>query len=181
MSLDGRVADHTGGPTAITGEQAQAYSHALRRTVDAIAVGTGTVMSDNPRLTARDANGSLSGKQPLRVVVGESEIPRQSHVCDDSAPTFHFTSHDLDRLLEELAARNVQHLLVEGGPTLAGALLDAGLVDEVVWFLAPVLIGAGPVSLPALGTSKTVAVSRVLPLGDDVLVEGKLVDVHRHR
>ena len=79
------------------------------------------------------------------------------------------------RARRALTAADVQHCLVEGGPTLAAALLDAGLIDEIVWFVAPVLFGAGPIALPAAGARSTsVAVRRVEMMGDDVLVEGDL-------
>ncbi len=181
MSLDGRVADRSGGPTPITGVEARTYSHGLRRQVDAIVVGTGTVLADDPHLTARDESGTLAGRQPLRVVVGERPIPDTAKVLDDAAETMQVSSHDPGVLMDACGKADVQHLLVEGGPTLATALLDAGLVDEVMWFIAPVILGEGPVSLPSLADPRQIAVDRIEVLGEDVLLMGRVVDVHRDR
>jgi diaminohydroxyphosphoribosylaminopyrimidine deaminase/5-amino-6-(5-phosphoribosylamino)uracil reductase len=180
MSLDGRVADAAGGPTPITGPESRGYAHALRGIVDAIAVGTGTVLADDPQLTARapDAGGAV--RQPLRVVVGRTPVSPTARIRDGQAPTLVHASRDLQALMRELSARDVEHLLVEGGPTLAAAFLDAGLVDEVLWFVAPVVLGAGPVALPTLDRRQDVAVRSVRVMGEDVVVEG-MVDVHRDR
>jgi diaminohydroxyphosphoribosylaminopyrimidine deaminase/5-amino-6-(5-phosphoribosylamino)uracil reductase len=91
-----------------------------------------------------------------------------------------FAGHDLGDLLRMLAARQVQHVLVEGGPTLEAAFLEAGLADEILWFVAPVILGDGPVALPALSAMADVTVRRTLVMGEDVVVEGVL-DVHRDR
>lgn len=180
VSLDGRVAAAGGGPTAITGPAARAWAHEWRSRVDAIAVGTGTVLADDPALTARTPDGGLCPHQPIRVVVGQRPVPAGARVLDDAAETVVFAGHDLGDLLRALAARGVQHLLVEGGPTLEAAFLEAGLADEILWFVAPVILGDGPVALPALGAMVDVTVRRTLVMGEDVVVEGVL-DVHRDR
>lgn len=180
VSLDGRVADASAGPTRISGRESRALAHEWRSRVDAIVVGTGTVIADDPALTARASDGSLMPRQPLRVVVGERVVPDGSRVLDDAAPTLLHRSHDLAHLLGVLAARDVQHVLVEGGPTLTAAFLDAALVDEILWFVAPVLLGDGPVALPGACRLSRVAVRRVQVVGEDVVVEGRL-DVHRDR
>lgn len=179
MSLDGRVADATGGPTRISGEAARAWSHELRSRIDAIAVGTGTVLADDPQLTARHPDGSLRTYQPVRVVIGRSAIPRDARVLDDAAVTRVFTDHDLQTVMRELAADGIQELLIEGGPRLAAAALGAGLVDAVAWVIAPVLLGAGPVALGANGPAalpvgQQVVFTTTARLGDDVLIEGRV-------
>jgi diaminohydroxyphosphoribosylaminopyrimidine deaminase/5-amino-6-(5-phosphoribosylamino)uracil reductase len=180
VSLDGRVAGPGGGPTAITGPPARAWAHEWRSRVDAIVVGTGTVLADDPSLTARTPTGDLHPRQPMRVVVGRRPIPADANVLDDAAETVVFSGHDLVDLLRVLAARDVQHVLVEGGPTLEAAFLEAGLADEVLWFVAPLILGDGPVAIPALGTMVDVTVRRTLVMGEDVVVEGVL-GVHRNR
>ncbi len=180
MSLDGRVADATGGPTRITGPQARSWAHGLRAEVDAIVVGTGTVLADDPQLTARHDDGSLRARQPLRVVMGTRAIPDSARILDGSAETVVIASHDLGELMEVLSQHDVLHALVEGGPTLEAALIDAGLADEAAWLVAPVVLGAGPVALPPLARQAGLAVRSVTVLGEDVLVEGGL-DVHRDR
>lgn len=170
MSLDGRVAGASGGPTAITGGPARELSHALRATVDAILVGTGTAVVDDPRLTARDCAGELRAQQPLRVVMGTRTLPPELHLFDDSATTLVLATHDPVDVVKQLGERGVQHLLVEGGPTISAAFLEADLVDELVWFIAPRFLGAGPVSLPALSTQRDVNVGEVRVVGDDVVL-----------
>lgn len=174
MSLDGHVAGSQGEPIAITGPAARALSHRLRTEVDAIAVGTGTVFMDDPHLTARDAEGRLATRQPLRVVIGQREIPSTVNVLDETAPSVHLRTRSPREVIDSLRDRGIHHLLVEGGPTLATAFLDAGLVDEVLWFIAPRLLGSGPISLAGLRHPVPVVVSAVQPIGDDVLIRGRI-------
>jgi diaminohydroxyphosphoribosylaminopyrimidine deaminase/5-amino-6-(5-phosphoribosylamino)uracil reductase len=174
MSLDGRVAGPGGEPIAITGPAARALSHRLRSEVDAIAVGTGTALVDDPHLTARDAEGRPVARQPLRVIVGEREIPSSLHVLDDAAASLHLRTRSPREVVEALRDRGVHHLLIEGGPTLATAFLEAGLVDEVMWFIAPRLLGSGPISLARLTHPVPVVVSAVESIGDDVLIRGRI-------
>lgn len=184
VSLDGRVADAGRGPTSITGAEARALAHDWRSEVDAIVVGTGTVLADDPSLTAREPSGALRSRQPLRVVVGHRETPAAARVRDDSAPTLFHPDHELPALMAALHAQDIQHVLVEGGPTLAAAFLGQGLVDEVLWFIAPVLLGDGPEALPPGLGRHAVTVRRTSVVGEDVLIEGKVEragDVHRDR
>jgi diaminohydroxyphosphoribosylaminopyrimidine deaminase/5-amino-6-(5-phosphoribosylamino)uracil reductase len=172
MSMDGRVAAADGTSRWISGPQARAEVHALRRGIDAIMVGRGTVLADDPRLTAR---GPDVVRQPLRVVVGTGDLPPDAHVNDDSAPTLHLRTRDAATVVRELAARDVVDVLLEGGPTLAGAFLAAGLVDRVLAYIAPVFLGAGPPALgaagvPTLTDAHHFAVEQVTMNGSDVRV-----------
>jgi diaminohydroxyphosphoribosylaminopyrimidine deaminase/5-amino-6-(5-phosphoribosylamino)uracil reductase len=124
--------------------------HELRTKIDAIAVGTGTVRADDPLLTAR---GIPTSRQPLRVVVGTSDLPTGARVLDDSAETVHLRTREPDKVLAQLAARGVVDVLLEGGPTLAGAFARAGRIDRVLAYVAPKLLGAGPVALGDTGVS----------------------------
>jgi diaminohydroxyphosphoribosylaminopyrimidine deaminase / 5-amino-6-(5-phosphoribosylamino)uracil reductase len=150
-TLDGRSAAVDGTSRWITGADARADVHRLRSEVDAIAVGTGTVLADDPQLTVR-APGAVT-PSPLRAIVGRREIPATAKVLDDSAPTLRVTSHDPVVVLHELFARDVRHLLLEGGPTLAAAFLAAGVVNRVVAYLAPTLLGAGPLAVADFGVA----------------------------
>ncbi|MBU6244466.1 MAG: bifunctional diaminohydroxyphosphoribosylaminopyrimidine deaminase/5-amino-6-(5-phosphoribosylamino)uracil reductase RibD [Actinomycetales bacterium] len=174
MSLDGRVSGPSGEPIAITGEGANAWSHRFRGHVDAICVGTGTVIADDPRITARDASGDLLPRQPLRVVVGKRDLPAGLRVFDGAAPTLVVPSHEPQEVLAALMERHVHHALIEGGPTLCGAFLDAGLVDEVLWWIAPRLLGSGLPALARLGRPVPVDVVAVEQIGEDVLVRGRI-------
>lgn len=135
-TLDGRSAAADGTSQWITSPEARAEVHRLRASCGAILVGTGTALADNPRLTVR---GVGVDRQPLRAVLGERELP-----SDLAAhPLLHLRHRDPARALAELHARGVRQVLLEGGSTLATAFLRAGLVDRVVWHLAPTLLGAG--------------------------------------
>jgi diaminohydroxyphosphoribosylaminopyrimidine deaminase/5-amino-6-(5-phosphoribosylamino)uracil reductase len=160
-TLDGRSAAVDGTSKWITSEAARADVHRLRATVDAVVAGVGTVLADDAALTVRLPDVR---RRPLRVVVDSAgRTPAGARVRDDAAPTWIATTDevgagpdgrvDLDKLLAALYARGVRAALLEGGPTLAGAALAAGLVDEVVGYLAPKLLGAGPTALGPAGVS----------------------------
>jgi diaminohydroxyphosphoribosylaminopyrimidine deaminase/5-amino-6-(5-phosphoribosylamino)uracil reductase len=174
-SLDGRVAAADGSSRWITSDVARRHAHDLRAEVDAIAVGTGTVLADDPSLTARNAAGEAHGHQPLRVVVGRRDVPAGARLRGPGGELVHVRTHDPRDVVDALAAREVRHLLVEGGPTLAAAFLRAGLVDEVHAYVAPVLLGAGRPAVGDLGIGSIAGALRlttrsVQPLGPDVLV-----------
>lgn len=170
MSMDGRVGLPGHRPLRITGNAAQAWTHRLRSQVGAVLVGTGTALADDPLLTARDATGLALPVQPLRVVMGARDLPADLSLTQQPGAWLHLRNRDLLGALQDLAAREVWHLLVEGGPTLAGALLEAELVDRLVWFIAPQVLGAGPVSLPVLQQVAHLVVEQVQCIGEDVLV-----------
>jgi diaminohydroxyphosphoribosylaminopyrimidine deaminase/5-amino-6-(5-phosphoribosylamino)uracil reductase len=162
-TLDGRSAAADGTSMWITSEAARMDVHAQRSTVDAVIVGVGTVLADNPQLTARNLrDGSLAIRQPLRVVVdSDGRTPPDARVRDQAAPTWIATAAefgepgdkqvDLRLLLSRLYDRDVRSGLLEGGPRLAGAFLAAGLIDKVVCYLAPRLLGAGSAALVDAG------------------------------
>ncbi|MEQ4301989.1 bifunctional diaminohydroxyphosphoribosylaminopyrimidine deaminase/5-amino-6-(5-phosphoribosylamino)uracil reductase RibD [Plantactinospora sp. B6F1] len=186
-TLDGRIAAADGTSMWITSEAARIDVHALRGTVDAVIVGVGTVLADDPRLTARNLrDGTLAIRQPLRVVVDSAgRTPLDARVRDGAAPTWVATAREvgtgpdgrveLTRLLAELYRRGVRAALLEGGPTLAGAFLAAGLVDKVVGYLAPKLLGAGPAALADAGPQTISEVidlefTDIAPVGPDLRV-----------
>ncbi|MGH3424640.1 MAG: bifunctional diaminohydroxyphosphoribosylaminopyrimidine deaminase/5-amino-6-(5-phosphoribosylamino)uracil reductase RibD, partial [Nocardioidaceae bacterium] len=117
-TLDGRSAAADGTSHWITGEAARADVQRLRAQADAIVVGTGTALADDPRLTLRDADGAPRpyAEQPLRVVVGQRPVPADARVRDDSAPSVLITGRDVGAALAELAAREIRHVWLEGGP-----------------------------------------------------------------
>ena len=119
--------------------------HRLRAGCDAVVVGSGTALTDDPQLTVRDADGRTAARQPLRVVVDRAgRLPATARVLDDAAPTLVSRAATPAAVLAELFDRDVRRVLLEGGPTLAAAFLRDGLVDEVCVHLAPTLLGAGP-------------------------------------
>ncbi|PWW57001.1 diaminohydroxyphosphoribosylaminopyrimidine deaminase [Actinokineospora spheciospongiae] len=160
-TLDGRVAAADGTSRWISSADSRAEVHEVRRKVDAIVAGRGTVLADDPALTARDAGGTPAARQPLRVVVGLGDLPDGARVLDAAAETLHVRTHDPAEVLAVLGARGVVDVLLEGGPTLAGAFARAGLVDRVLAYVAPVLLGAGPVALGDAGVSTITGAHRL--------------------
>jgi diaminohydroxyphosphoribosylaminopyrimidine deaminase/5-amino-6-(5-phosphoribosylamino)uracil reductase len=173
-TLDGRVAASDGTSRWITGEAARHDVHLLRARCDAIVVGIGTVLADDPRLDVRLPDVPNTNP-PLRVVVGRREVPPASKVLDDAAHTVLLTEHDPKLVLANLSDRGVVSVLLEGGPTLAGAFVAAGMVDRVVAYLAPSLLGAGPAALGDAGietlrSALRLHVDAVDLLGDDIRI-----------
>ena len=150
-TLDGRTAAADGSSQWISSEASRTRVHGMRRRIDAIVVGTGTVLADDPRLTARDEDGEPLGRQPLRVVVGQRSLPATAKVFDSSAETLRLATRDPDVVLQALAERGAVDVLLEGGARLAGGFVGAGRVDRVVAYLAPALLGAGPAALAEAG------------------------------
>ncbi|WP_078863726.1 bifunctional diaminohydroxyphosphoribosylaminopyrimidine deaminase/5-amino-6-(5-phosphoribosylamino)uracil reductase RibD [Streptomyces sp. AcH 505] len=172
-TLDGRIAAADTTSRWITGPESRADVHRLRAEADAVIVGSGTARTDDPHLAARDIEGAV---QPLRVVVdtGATAVRPGARILDDTAATLVAVAEDADlsaaghlkdvvrlpraarglsvpALLAVLHERGVRSVLLEGGPTLAGSFVAAGAVDQVVGYLAPVLLGAGPHALGEAG------------------------------
>ncbi len=142
-SIDGRSAAADGSSQWITSEAARADVHRRRATADAIVVGTGTVLTDNPTLTARLADNGLADRQPMRVVVGMRDIPSEAKVLNDDSRTMVIRTRDPAEVLRALSDRT--DVILEGGPTLAGAFLRAGAIDRILAYVAPILLG-GPIA-----------------------------------
>lgn len=148
-TLDGRVAAADGSSQWITSAAARTDGHLLRARSDAVLAGTGTVLADNPRLTARSSSDANDGPtdQPLRAVFGTTPIPTDAAVLDDSAETVLLRTRSAAEALQLLRGRGVSSVLIEGGPGVAATFLQAGLVDEVISYVAPVMLGAGPAAI----------------------------------
>ena len=167
LSLDGKAAAASGRSRWVTGQEARSAVHGMRAELDAILVGSGTVLADDPALTAHGA-----GPNPLRVVLaGRRPLPPKSKIFDDAAPTVVYRAKrpaDLRAALRDLAAEGVGTLLLEGGPTIHAAFLRAGLVDEARVFLAPKLLSGAddPNTAPRLISP------RLTKVGKDWLIQG---------
>jgi diaminohydroxyphosphoribosylaminopyrimidine deaminase/5-amino-6-(5-phosphoribosylamino)uracil reductase len=168
-SLDGRVALANGQSQWITGEQARADVQQLRARSCAIVTGIGTVLHDNPRLTVRDPQIEMLGRAPLRVVLdSQARLPADAQMLQEPGRTLVYTRAklqlaaarlevieqtgagervDLRAVLKDLAARECNEVLIEAGPALSGAFYQQGLVDEVLVYVAPILLGAGAKSM----------------------------------
>lgn len=172
-SVDGRSAAADGSSQWITSTAARSDVHRRRAAADAIVVGTGTVFVDDPTLTARRDDGSLADRQPLRVVVGEREISADARVMNDDSRTMVIRTHDPHEVLKTLSDRT--DVLLEGGPTLAGAFLRAGLIDRILAYVAPILLG-GPVTavddigVPTIAHAQRWSFDGIEPIGPDVLL-----------
>ncbi|MCD6641062.1 MAG: bifunctional diaminohydroxyphosphoribosylaminopyrimidine deaminase/5-amino-6-(5-phosphoribosylamino)uracil reductase RibD [Nocardioides sp.] len=167
-SLDGRSAAADGTSRWVSSAAARRDTHRLRGECDVMLVGSNTIAVDDPRLTVRDDEGHDVAHQPLRVVMGQRDLAPDRNVFDDAAPTLHVRSHDPAEVLSELFDLGRRHVFLEGGPTVAAAFLRAGLVDEVVAYVAPVLLGAGRGAVGDLGIT-TIADALSLRI-DDVTV-----------
>ncbi len=172
-TLDGRIAAPDGTSQWITGEVARARVHLDRTELDAIVVGTGTVLRDNPTLTARSADGTLRDHQPTRVVVGDRPIPIGARILDGAASTVRVPGHRPGAVLEALG--DAVHVLVEGGPTLLGAFFAAGLVDRVQVYLAPTILGAGAVAVADTSVRTLTDAHRFIRSGVEILGEDILL------
>ncbi|MFI9581575.1 bifunctional diaminohydroxyphosphoribosylaminopyrimidine deaminase/5-amino-6-(5-phosphoribosylamino)uracil reductase RibD [Streptomyces sp. NPDC052236] len=198
-TLDGRIAARDGSSRWISSPESRADVHRLRAEADAVIVGSGTMRADDPHLAVRGIEGMADVTQPLRVVVDTegTAVRPGARVLDDAAPTLiaiaddartelpdavrlvrlprAATGLDIPALLAALHARDIRSVLLEGGPTLAGAFVAAGAVDKVVGYLAPVLLGAGPAALADAGiTTLTEAlrldVTETVRIGPDLRI-----------
>jgi diaminohydroxyphosphoribosylaminopyrimidine deaminase/5-amino-6-(5-phosphoribosylamino)uracil reductase len=206
-SLDGKVAAPDGTSRWITGEPARLQVHEIRSTVDAILVGSGTVLADDPQLTVRLPD--FHANQPRRVVFDSSgRTPATARVFDGTAPAVVVTTSgapgparsaweeagaevievpsgeggvDVRAALRELAALGISHVLAEGGPALAAGLMAEGLVDHLILYLAPIVIGGDAPGLFA-GGAKTLTeawnleIVEVSRIGDDLRIDARRSD-----
>ena len=206
MSLDGKIATKTGESKWITGDSARFRTHTIRSESDAVMVGINTVLYDDPQLTSRDINGDPFPNQPMRIIVdSKGRTPPNSKLFDGPGQTLIVTSTniksipkelkksgaellnleskgdgvDLENLLALLGNRGVVNLLVEGGGHLAGSLFDLGLVDRVIAFIAPTIIGGinapSPVEgigVESLSKSFNIMNGTTEKIGNDILVIG---------
>ena len=169
-TLDGRIAAVDGSSRWVSSPAARLDSHRLRTVCDVMLVGTNTVAVDDPHLTARDPQGRPLPVQPLRAVMGERDLGPDRRVFDSAAETVRLRTRDPESALKELFARDRQHVLLEGGPTLAAAFVSADLVDEVVAYLAPMVLGAGLSAVGDLGIT-TISAALHLPVTGVTVLE----------
>ncbi|KUK41803.1 MAG: Riboflavin biosynthesis protein RibD [Clostridia bacterium 62_21] len=208
VSLDGKIATHTGASQWITGPAARERVHRLRDCYDAVMVGIGTILRDNPSLTTRLPEG---GRDPIRIVLDSTaRTPPEARVLAQAspAPTIIATTEqapvarintlkkggaevlvcgsgprvDVRLLMKELARREITSILVEGGAGVNAALLEAGLVDKVVWFVAPLIIGGRDAPGPVGGRGAAVLAEALRvenghweQVGPDLCFEGYIV------
>jgi diaminohydroxyphosphoribosylaminopyrimidine deaminase/5-amino-6-(5-phosphoribosylamino)uracil reductase len=172
-TLDGRSAARDGTSRWVSNLAARRDTHALRALSDVVMAGTSTVLVDDPQLTVRDDDDRPlpRDRQPLRVVMGLRSVPEDRRVLDDAAPSLHLATRDPAEALAELHRRGRQHVFLEGGPTLAGAFLEAGLVDQVVAYVAPMLLGDGRhavegIDVPTIAAARHLDVVDVTVLGE---------------
>lgn len=137
-SFDGFTAALDGTSKWITSEQSREVVQKMRAESDAILVGTGTALIDNPSLIPRGDE-----RRPLRIVMGERKIPADSQLLNGDAETLMIESREIGLFLEKVNEMGLNSILIEAGATLGTAFLNAGVVDEICWFQAPTLLGAG--------------------------------------
>jgi diaminohydroxyphosphoribosylaminopyrimidine deaminase/5-amino-6-(5-phosphoribosylamino)uracil reductase len=158
-TLDGRIAAADGTSQWISGRESRGDVQYLRAQSDAILIGTGTALADNPTLRAR-----LEGVKPApRIVMGYREIPEDFVLNDGIGETYFLRSHDIQELLNLVNSLGFNQILVEAGPTVGSALFSAGLIDEIVLYQAPIILGSGKSWLSEIGVS-TIKEARGLAL-----------------
>jgi diaminohydroxyphosphoribosylaminopyrimidine deaminase/5-amino-6-(5-phosphoribosylamino)uracil reductase len=165
-TMDGLSAAPDGSSKWITSAEARRDVQRFRAGADAIMAGTGAVLADDPRLTVRDADDLPLpyDQQPLRVVVGETHIPSYYRVFDRVAPTLLVQTREPEEVLAKMVENGVHHVWLEGGPRLAGGFWNAGLVDRVIGYIAPAMLGSGRAALE--GEAATLADLRPIDLHD---------------
>lgn len=176
-TLDGKIAASDSTSKWITGAKARQYSHKIREQVGAIAVGTYTVLTDDPTLNARKKDGTAKKQQPQIAIIGNSDIPKTQRVIKEhaSGQVTQYKTHDLNEVLASLYEKGVGTLLVEGGATLNAAFLKADLVDEIHYYLAPKILGNGKSAYQDLGITtindaKKFSISKTKTLTPDLLI-----------
>jgi len=174
-SLDGRAAASDGSSQWITGTASRQRVHEQRATADAILVGTGTVLADNPSLTARGDGGELLPHQPVPVVIGSRAVPLDARLRSHPAGLIEAGGGELSDILSDLYERGIRRVFVEGGPTLASSFIEAGLVDEYLVYLAPLLLGGdrtavGDIGITNIADARPLTITSVESLGPDILV-----------
>lgn len=173
-SLDGRIAAGDGSSRWITSPAAREQVHELRGSVDAVLTGTGTALADRPQLTARVPGGGLATRQPLRAVMGLSELSAEHPLA--AAGVLRLRTRDPQAALGLLFAAEARHVMLECGPRLAKAFLAADVVDRIVWFAAPILLGSSGLAVveggPAtLADAARWRVTATQPCGPDVRID----------
>lgn len=177
-SLDGRAAAEDGTSQWISSAQSRTQVHHQREHADAIVVGTGTVLADNPALTARKPSGELAEHQPIPVIFGSRDIPKDFAVHSHPHKPIVLRSRDLKAGLSELYDHGIRSVYVEGGPTLISSFIQENLVDRYFIFLAPTLLGGSKVALSDLGVTTlservNLRIDSVRHLGDDLLITAR--------
>ena len=167
-TLDGRSAAADGTSRWVSSLASRRDTHRLRALCDTMLVGTNTIAVDDPLLTVRDEQGVPLPHQPLRAVMGERDLDPTGRVFNGDAETVQLRTRDPEHALAELFARDRQHVFLEGGPTLAAAFLRAGLVDEIVAYVAPMFLGRGRNAVADLGITTIADAFR--PVVTDVTV-----------
>ncbi|MGB8354342.1 MAG: bifunctional diaminohydroxyphosphoribosylaminopyrimidine deaminase/5-amino-6-(5-phosphoribosylamino)uracil reductase RibD [Chthoniobacteraceae bacterium] len=179
MSLDGRISRQPGGSQWITSPASRAHAQKLRARVDAILIGAETLRADNPHLTVRGIRGA---KQPWRIVLTRSgNLPPDAHLFTDAHKdkTLVYKNKSLRAVLRDLGKKQITSVLIEGGGNVLGQAFDQKLVDEVQFYIAPLLIGGPKVSVGGLGaasseTGATIKNPRYKKIGGDMLVSGEV-------
>ena len=180
-SLDGRTAAADGSSRWITGTAARQRVHEQRADSDAILVGTGTVLADDPSLTARGDAGELMPHQPIPVVVGERAVPADAKLRSHPAGLVETRSRDLPLVLRSLFESGIRRVFVEGGPVVVSALVGSRLVDEYLVYLAPTLLGGpmtaiGDIGVATIGEQRRLSITQIEQLGDDLLVVARAAE-----
>lgn len=179
-TLDGKVAANDGSSQWISGPESRAATHTMRSQVDAILVGTGTVLADDPELTARKPDGSYFSTQPLRVVVGERELDPDLKIFNNRAETLVLKTRSVVEVLSALHERGIKQVLLEGGPQLMSNFFSYDLVDELLIYQAPMLLGGDRSAVGNIGASniseaKRLEIKELSRFGSDIFIRAAVL------
>lgn len=166
MSVDGKVAEKEGVQTKITGEKSQKQVHVMRKNHQAILVGSGTILTDNPHLGVR----IVEGRDPVRILLtGEKEIPKNAAVFRDNNYKI-FQNKSIEEVMKELYKEEIISVMVEGGPTVFTSFLKAQLADEIKIFIGPQMLGKNALNFAEIEDKISLSISSVQKLNPDVLI-----------
>jgi diaminohydroxyphosphoribosylaminopyrimidine deaminase/5-amino-6-(5-phosphoribosylamino)uracil reductase len=183
MSLDGRIARPPGEGQWLTSEASRQDAMRLRMSVDAILVGANTLRADNPRLTIRGLPEAKQKPQPWRIVLtrGENPLPKDAHLFTDEHRdrTLIYTGQPLEAVFADLGAKQVTSVLIEGGMRVLGEAFDKQLVDEVCFYVAPLLCGGPLMAVGGEGVGASSAAPRIVDpeytrIGSDLRLSGRV-------
>lgn len=171
-SLDGKIAAANGSSKWITNEISRSDVARLRSECDAIVTGIGTVIADDPALTVRGVERAGAKFAPTRIVMGKRPVPSGAKILDESAPTIHLETNDLTDLMELARVQGWNRILIEAGPKLVGAFLNARLFDELFLYQAPTFLGGsndftGELEIRDISERMDLELRDFLALGDE--------------
>lgn len=185
-SLDGRVAANDGSSMWITGPKARDDAHMHRTQHDCLLVGTGTILADNPRLTARTSTGELYPHQPVVGIIGKRALEPSLRIFSHPQKPLIFASHNIKTVLETLYKQGHRRVFLEAGPQLLNAFIRQGYADDYLIYMSPTLLGGqhnaiSDIAVPTLQNKKELTLLSVKQLGNDIRVHARSTSTQKEQ